>query len=116
VSKALTGRGTRGREQARPIAMLPGVAAVVGLEDVQCAGHLLGGRLVPALGRSPVSTARTVRVAIFDSGIDYTHGDLGDQYCEAYQEAYGTSIGDQRNSRAIACSQTRRLSAGTTLG
>ena len=58
---------------------------------------------VPYIGATAVQNAgydgTGVKVAVLDSGIDYTHANLGGEgTLEAYQAAYGTSLSDPRNT------------------
>ena len=58
---------------------------------------------VPYIGGSAVQaegyTGRGIKVAVLDSGIDYTHRNLGGPgTLEAYEAAYGTSTSDPRNT------------------
>lgn len=59
---------------------------------------------VPYIGATPDVQAagyrgKDVRVAVLDSGIDYTHAAFGGPgTLEAYQAAYGTSTSDPRNT------------------
>jgi len=58
---------------------------------------------VPYIGGSAVQakgyTGRGIKVAVLDSGIDYTHRNLGGPgTLEAYEAAYGTSTDDPRNT------------------
>ncbi len=58
---------------------------------------------VPYIGASAVQasgvTGEGVRVAVLDSGIDYTHFNLGGEgTLEAYEAAYGTDPSDPRNT------------------
>ena len=58
---------------------------------------------VPYIGATAVQAAgydgTGVKVAVLDSGIDYTHANLGGEgTLEAYQAAYGTSLSDPKNT------------------
>jgi len=58
---------------------------------------------VPYIGAESVQgkgvTGRGIKVAVLDSGIDYTHRNLGGPgTLEAYEAAYGTSTDDPRNT------------------
>jgi len=58
---------------------------------------------VPYIGAAAVQakgvTGRGIKVAVLDSGIDYTHRNLGGPgTLEAYEAAYGTSTDDPRNT------------------
>jgi len=58
---------------------------------------------VPYIGAETVQgqgvTGRGIKVAVLDSGIDYTHRNLGGPgTLEAYEAAYGTSTDDPRNT------------------
>src|SRR5207302_2881689 len=60
------------------------------------------GETVPYIGAAALQAAGKngagVRVAVLDTGVDYTHQDLGGAgTLAAYTAAYGTSTGDSRN-------------------
>lgn len=60
------------------------------------------GETVPYIGAAALHTTGVtgagVRVAVLDSGIDYTHADFGGPgTAAAYAAAYGTTTGDPRN-------------------
>lgn len=85
--------------QLRAIAALPGVTKVR-----RVVHHEMSlSETVPYIGASAVQQAgfdgTGVRVAVLDSGIDYTHRNLGGAGTpEAYLAAYGTGPSDPRNT------------------
>ncbi|MGY4831788.1 S8 family serine peptidase [Sphaerotilaceae bacterium SBD11-9] len=85
--------------QLKAIAALPGVAKVR-----RVVHHEMSlSETVPYIGASAVQQAgfdgTGVKVAVIDSGIDYTHRNLGGAgTAEAYEKAFGTSPSDPRNT------------------
>ncbi len=81
------------------LAAQPGVVAVRRVIDYTTSGisetvDYIGATAVQNLG----VTGKGVRVAVLDSGIDYTHRDLGGSGTAAdYTAAFGTSLDDVRN-------------------
>lgn len=73
---------------------------------------------VPYIGATPDVQAagnrgKDVRVAVLDSGIDYTHAAFGGPgTLEAYQAAYGTSPSDPRNTTLDDLFPTDRVKGG----
>lgn len=73
---------------------------------------------VPYIGATPSVQAagyrgKDVRVAVLDSGIDYTHAAFGGPgTLEAYQAAYGTSPADPRNTTLDGLFPTDRVKGG----
>ncbi|MGQ9613966.1 S8 family serine peptidase [Chloroflexus sp.] len=73
---------------------------------------------VPYIGATPDVQAagyrgKDVRVAVLDSGIDYTHAAFGGPgTLEAYQAAYGTSTSDPRNTTLDGLFPTDRVKGG----
>ncbi|WP_299643312.1 S8 family serine peptidase [uncultured Chloroflexus sp.] len=73
---------------------------------------------VPYIGANPAVQAagyrgKDVRVAVLDSGIDYTHAAFGGPgTLEAYQAAYGTSPSDSRNTTLDGLFPTDRVKGG----
>jgi minor extracellular serine protease Vpr len=73
---------------------------------------------VPYIGATPlVQTAtdggRHVKVAVLDSGIDYTHAAFGGPgTLAAYEAAYGTSTSDPRNTTLDGLFPTSRVKGG----
>lgn len=66
-----------------------------------------------ALHQDPGLTGAGVRVAVFDTGIDYTHADLGGEgTLEAYLAAYGTSVDDPANTRRDGLFPTDKVIGG----
>jgi minor extracellular serine protease Vpr len=64
------------------------------LDLSETVGHI-GAAAVQAAG----NTGEGVRVAVIDSGIDYTHASMGGAgTAAAYEAAYGTSVTDPRNT------------------
>lgn len=85
-------------EKVQQIASLPGVSSIQRIPDFRL--NLVD--TVPWIGADVVQaagvTGRGVRVAVLDSGIDYTHRNLGGPGTKAaYEAAFGTgAIGDAR--------------------
>jgi subtilisin family serine protease len=102
-----------------PSAVLPAVAALPGVRTVR---RLRDYRLdlsetVPYIGASAVHNSgfngAGVRVAVLDTGIDYTHKVFGGAgTAAAYQEAYGTSTGDPRNTTTDGLFPTAKVVGG----
>ena len=72
---------------------------------------------VPYIGAAAVQNSgydgQGVRVAVLDSGIDYTHANLGGiGTTEAYTEAYGTSNSDPRNTTRDGVFPTAKVVEG----
>ncbi|MEO0421190.1 MAG: S8 family serine peptidase [Pseudomonadota bacterium] len=72
---------------------------------------------VPYIGASAVQElgfdGAGIKVAVFDSGIDYTHADLGGEgTLEAYEAAYGTDTSDSRNTSRDGLFPTDRVVEG----
>ena len=85
--------------QLRQIALVPGVKAVRPVIHYE----LDLGETVPYVGGGAVQNAGVdgtgVRVAVLDSGIDYTHRNLGGAgTADAYAAAWGTDASDPRNT------------------
>lgn len=85
--------------QLAQIAALPGVASVRPVLHYERALS----ETVPYVGASAVQTSgfdgAGVRVAVLDSGVDYTHRNLGGPgTAAAYEAAYGTGPADPRNT------------------
>ncbi len=81
------------------IASLPDVVAVRPVRHYE----LMLGETVPYIGGAAAQAAgfdgTGVRVAVLDSGVDYTHRNLGGAgTAAAYEAAWGTSPGDARNT------------------
>src|SRR2546423_1696170 len=90
-----------GAQQAPDVSQLalPGVLTVRQLHDYQ----LDLSQTVPYIGAAAVQSAGVngtgVRVAVLDTGIDYTHKFFGGAgTAAAYQAAYGTSTSDPKNT------------------
>jgi hypothetical protein len=85
--------------QLKAIAALPGVAKVRRVNHYE----MSLSETVPYIGATAAQQAGAdgtgVRVAVLDSGIDYTHRNLGGAGTpEAYLKAYGTDPSDARNT------------------
>ena len=83
----------------KAIAALPGVLKVRPVVNYE----LSLSETVPYIGAATAQAAGTdgsgVRVAVLDSGIDYTHKNLGGAGTDAaYEAAYGTATADPRNT------------------
>lgn len=83
----------------KEIAAMPGVAKVRRVNHYE----MSLSETVPYIGAAAAQQAGAdgtgVRVAVLDSGIDYTHRNLGGEGTkEAYEKAYGTSNTDPRNT------------------
>ncbi len=84
---------------------LVAIAAMAGVTKVRRVVHheMSLSETVPYIGATAVQQAgfdgTNVRVAVLDSGIDYTHRNLGGAGTpEAYEKAFGTSPSDPRNT------------------
>jgi subtilisin family serine protease len=99
--------------QAAALKALPGVLSVRPLHDYQRALSTT----VPYIGASAVQgagvTGAGVRVAVLDSGIDYTHKFFGGPgTAAAYTDAYGTSTADPRNTTTDGLFPTSKVVGG----
>jgi subtilisin family serine protease len=95
------------------LASLADVVSVRGVRDYE----LMLGETVPYVGAAAVQAAGVdgsgVKVAVLDSGIDYTHRNLGGAGTpEAYEAAYGTSTDDSRNTTLDGLFPTAKVVAG----
>lgn len=95
------------------IAKLPGVVKVRPVVDYQMdlseTVPYVGASLVQASGR----TGAGVKVAVLDSGIDYTHKNLGGAgTAAAYEAAYGAAPGDARQTTRDGLFPTAKVVAG----
>jgi subtilisin family serine protease len=91
----------------------PGVVSIVPIHDYQ----LALGETVPYVGAAAVQaagyTGKGVRVAILDSGIDYTHVAFGGPgTTAAYVAAYGTGPADPKNTTTDGLFPTARVVGG----
>lgn len=96
------------------IADLPGVRSIRPLLNFQ----LDLSDTVPYIGAAAVQAAGVdgtgVRVAVLDSGIDYTHAFFGGPgTAAAYTAAYGTSTSDPRNTTTDGLFPTAKVIGGT---
>jgi minor extracellular serine protease Vpr len=99
--------------QLDSVANLAGVTAVNGIRDQQ----VDLSETVPYIGAAAVQasgvTGRGVRVAVIDSGIDYTHRNLGGAgTAEAYAAAWGTSTADPKNTTTDGLFPTAKVVGG----
>jgi subtilisin family serine protease len=99
--------------QVPAVAALPGVRTVRQLHDYQ----LDLSETVPYIGASAVQNAgfngAGVRVAVLDSGIDYTHKFFGGPgTVAAYKDAYGTSTADPKNTTTDGLFPTAKVVGG----
>lgn len=100
---------------AKQIAGLDGVRSVQAVVDLRTqAGPSTPDfkEVVPLIGANTLRDSgvdgRGVRVAVLDSGIDYTHAAFGGAGTpDAYYAAYGTSTADPRNKSAVSWPQGR---------
>src|SRR5438034_1335428 len=114
VSKALNAVIVRIDASRIPdIAALPGVEGIRPVIDYQ----LDLSDTVPYIGASAVQAAgfngTGIRVAVLDSGIDYTHAFLGGAgTAAAYTAAYGTTTSDARNTTTDGLFPTAKVVGG----
>jgi len=99
--------------QLPALAALPGVRTVRLLRDYQ----LDLSTTVPYIGATAVHQAGVdgsgVRVAVLDTGIDYTHKAFGGPgTLAAYQQAYGTAMTDARNTTTNGLFPTAKVVNG----
>ena len=97
----------------RTIALLPGVAKVRPVLQYQ----LDLSETVPYVGAAAAQAAGKdgtgVRVAVLDSGIDYTHRNLGGEGTDvAYEAAYGIGTKDTRNTKRDGLFPTAKVIGG----
>ena len=98
----------------RAIADLPGIRSIRPLVNYQ----LDLSETVPYIGAAAVQAAGVdgtgVRVAVIDSGIDYTHAFFGGPgTAAAYTAAYGTTTSDPRNTTTDGLFPTAKVIGGT---
>ena len=100
-------------------AQVPAVAALPNVRSVRKLGEyqLDLSETVPYIGASAVQAAGIdgtgVKVAVLDSGIDYTHRNLGGEgTLAAYQAAYGTSPSDPKNTTTDGLFPTAKVVGG----
>ncbi len=100
-------------------ARLQDIAAMAGVVAVRPVRHyqLDLGETVPYVGAAAAqaagATGAGVRVAVMDSGIDYTHRNLGGAgTAAAYEAAYGTAPGDPRQTTRDGLFPTAKVVAG----
>jgi subtilisin family serine protease len=99
--------------QVPAVVGLPGVLTVRPLHnyalDLSETVPYIGAKIVQDLGINGAG----VRVAVLDTGIDYTHKFLGGPgTAAAYQAAYGTSTTDVRNTRTDGLFPTSKVIGG----
>lgn len=96
------------------LAALPGVVSINPVRDYE----LDLSETVPYIGATPAVQAagfrgKDVKVAVLDSGIDYTHVAFGGPgTAAAYTAAYGTSTADPRNTTLDGLFPTARVVGG----
>lgn len=95
------------------LASMPNVRSIRAVEIYET--HLsetvfyIGAQAVQDLGFDGTG----VRVAVLDSGIDYTHADLGGEGTEfAYKKAYGNNVDDPKNKRTDGLFPTAKVIGG----
>jgi minor extracellular serine protease Vpr len=96
------------------LATIPGVSTVQRVVDYK----IDLSETVPYIGAAAAQAVGLdgfgVRVAVLDSGIDYTHRNLGGDGTEAaYEAAYGTSPADARNKTTDGLFPTDKVIGGT---
>ncbi len=101
--------------QLERVAALPQVTAIRPVLDAQMdlseTVPLIGAAALHA--RTPGITGAGIRVAVLDSGIDYTHARFGGAgTLEAYQAAYGASVTDPRNTTRDGLFPTAKVAGG----
>ena len=99
--------------QVNALASLPNVASIRPVQTYQ----IELSDVVPYIGATAVHNlgfdGTGVRVAVLDSGIDYTHADLGGPgTAAAYTAAYGTSVDDPRNKNTDGLFPTAKVIGG----
>ncbi len=99
--------------QLNTLASFPNVRSInpVHTYELQLSDTVLyiGAQAVHTLGFDGTG----VRVAVLDSGIDYTHADLfGPGTAAAYEAAYGTSVNDTRNKNTDGLFPTSKVIGG----
>ena len=97
----------------RSLATMPEVVTVRPIGEY----HMVLDTTVPYVGASAAHgvglDGTGVRVAVLDSGIDYTHRNLGGPgTVEAYVAAYGTSLDDPRNTTLDGLFPTEKVVGG----
>jgi subtilisin family serine protease len=97
------------------VAALPGVTAVAPMVDpevdLSATVPYIGAAALHA--RTPGITGKGVRIAVLDTGIDYTHARLGGAGTpEAYAAAYGTSVTDPRTTTTDGLFPTAKVIGG----
>src|SRR5207247_5126761 len=102
---------------------IPDIAALPGVEGIRpVINYQLDlSETVPYIGASAVQAAgfngTGIRVAVLDSGIDYTHAFLGGAgTAAAYTAAYGTTTSDARNTTTDGLFPTAQVIGGFPLG
>jgi subtilisin family serine protease len=114
LTKAVNGVAmkVRSRDMAK-LRALPGVVSVRAINDYQ----LDLSETVPYIGAKAVQDAGVdgsgVTVAVLDSGIDYTHKNLGGEgTLAAYAAAYGTATTDPKNTTLDGLFPTAKVVGG----
>ncbi|CAN5830811.1 S8 family serine peptidase [soil metagenome] len=103
--------------QIEALAANPAVVSVRPVRDYEKDYDVDLGETVPYIGGSSVHdtgfTGAGIRVAVLDSGIDYTHSAFGGPgTAAAYEAAYGTSTSDSRNTSRDGLFPTDKVIGG----
>lgn len=114
-SKAFTGIAvTIDRSKLAALAALPNVKKVWPVTDFQLDDNDTVGHIGAAALQAEGFDGHGVRIAVLDTGIDYTHAFLGGPGTpEAYAAAYGTSVDDPRNTLPNEFFPNEKIVGGT---
>ena len=129
VSRSLSGLGARELARVQVVhnsiavrvdaSRISEIAAIPGVSKVRLVEHaqLDLSETVPYVGAKAVQDlgidGKGVRVAVLDSGVDYTHRNLGGEgTLEAYEAAYGVDPTDARNTTRDGLFPTAKVVEG----